>query len=596
MPWGRTLASNASTYFPDDPDGDTLKYVAISTYPGIIWARVEGVEGFRTTGVNPAQAPVTYGAVDGYGGYTHSTVIITSVANETRSIAENSAAGTAVGRTVAGTPYDDGDEQTDDALTHTLTGDATSAFVIDATTGQISVKEGASLDYETKDSYTGQVTWTVNGQKAVANVTVNVTDVRPGKPGTPTLTRTEFSEQTAPALDATWTAADTNGLTMRDHRTQYRKKAAEGETPAAWIEGTAKATATSLNLPGLDAGATYEFRVRARSIEESGGPWSDIGEGTANTPPAASGSDLADATITVGVATDYDISDKFTDVDSDTLTYSASAQYPGVLTTAITGVSSDTLTATAVNPAASVVTYGVSDGYGGYASRTVTITGQSSETRSVAENSAAGTAVGDPVTGTPYGTETLSYTLTGEASTSGAFVIDAATGQISVKTGATLDYETKNSYTGSVTWTVQGQTATASLTINVTDVEATLAAAPTVTRIQFSEPTDPALDVTWTAAAANGLTITGYEAQYRKKVADGETANAWTLYQYEDPNNAGSQISLLSATTTSINLPGLDAGATYQARVRALTTEEGEGPWSDTGEGHGKHAASRCRR
>ena len=581
VPWGRTLASNASTYFPDDPDGDTLKYVAISTYPGIIWARVEGVEGFRTTGVNPAQAPVTYGAVDGYGGYTHSTVIITSVANETRSIAENSAAGTAVGRAVAGNPY--GEE----TYTHTLTGAAADAFVIDATTGQISVKEGASLDYETKDSYTGQVTWTVNGQEAVANVTINVTDVRPGKPGTPTMTRTEFSEQTAPALDVTWTAADTNGLTMRDHRTQYRKKAAEGETPAAWIEGTATATSTSLNLSGLEAGVTYEFRVRARSIEESGGPWSDIGEGTANTPPTTDGTGLTDATITVGVATDYDISDKFADPDGDTLTYSASPAHAGVLTTAITGSDSDMLTVTAINPATSTVTYVASDGYGGYVSRTVTITGTASTTRSVAENSGAGTTVGDPVTGTPYDDgddqtdDALTYTLTGDATN--AFVIDSSTGQISVKTGAALDHETTSSYTGKVEWTVQGQASVASLTINVTDIEAVMSAAPTVTRTQFSEPTDPALDVTWTAAAANGLTITGYEAQYRVKVAEGETANAWTDYTVDDGN--GNPTKTLPATTTSINLPDLTAGATYEAQVRAVTSEESEGPWSDTGEG-----------
>ena len=90
-------------------------------------------------------------------------------------------------------------------------------------------------------------------------------------------------------------------------------------------------------------------------------------------------------------------------------------------------------------------------------------------TREVVENSAAGTAVGEPVTGTPHGTETLSYSLTGEAAISGAFVINSATGQISVKSDATLDHETKSSYTGKVKWTVNGQDAEVDLTINVTD-------------------------------------------------------------------------------------------------------------------------------
>ena len=40
-----------------------------------------------------------------------------------------------------------------------------------------------TLDYETKSSYTGQVKWTVQGQQAVAKVTINVTNIEPGKPG-----------------------------------------------------------------------------------------------------------------------------------------------------------------------------------------------------------------------------------------------------------------------------------------------------------------------------------------------------------------------------------------------------------------------------
>ena len=70
-----------------------------------------------------------------------------------------------------------------------------------------------------------------------------------------------------------------------------------------------------------------------------------------------------------------------------------------------------------------------------------------------------------------------------------------------------------------------------------------------VTRTTFSEPSDPALDVTWTATAANGLTTTGYEARYRVKVAEGETPNAWTNYT-----------GALDATATSLNLPDLEAG------------------------------------
>ena len=104
------------------------------------------------------------------------------------------------------------------------------------------------------------------------------------------------------------------------------------------------------------------------------------------------------------------LNDKFADDDGDTLTYSASAQYPGVLRIGIEGADSDKLRIHALNPATSQVTYGVSDGYGGYASKTIDVSGSADAfngadlSRSVAENSAAGTAVGNPVTGTTTAT------------------------------------------------------------------------------------------------------------------------------------------------------------------------------------------------
>ena len=589
-PVEQTYASNTiDTYF-SDPDGDTLRWGVWSQHTGVVSAWVgdkDGTPRFKYWAFNPATSVLGYGPHDGYGGYFAHTITVTGTRTETRSINENAGAGTGTGGSIAAK----GPNKSDANGTYALTGDLADTFVITPNSAHIRVAQGVTLDYETKSSYTGTVTYTIQGQTATASVTINVNDLEAGKPGTPSVTRTTFSEESDPALDAAWTAAAANGTTITGYEAQYRVKAAQGETANAWTDytiddgndgqtKTLSASTRTINLPDLTPGTTYEFQVRALTSLEGEGPWSDIGEGTANTPPAANGADLADATIAVGVATNYDISGKFTDADSDTLTYSASSQYPGVLTAAVTGGS---LTATAVKPASTTVTYGASDGYGGYTSRSVTIMGQSSATRSVAENAAAGTAVGDPVTGTPYPGEKLGYSLTGDAAA--VFTIDSASGQISVKTGATLDFETTSSYTGAVGYTVQDQAASVSLTINVTDLEAGAPDEPTLTRTQFSAPTAPALDVTWTAAAANGTTITGYEVQYRVKVADGETANAWTLYEYEDPDNAGSQISLLSSDTTTVNLPGLDAGATYQVQVRAVTSDEGEGPWSDIGEG-----------
>ena len=104
----------------------------------------------------------------------------------------------------------------------------------------------------------------------------------------------------------------------------------------------------------------------------------------------------------------------------------------------------------------------------------------SSASREIAENSAAGTAVGGPVTASDADGDALRYTLAGASE----FVIDADTGQISVAAGASLDYETKSSY--SVTVSVSdgldadgnadaAVDATVSVTIGVTDVDESVA-------------------------------------------------------------------------------------------------------------------------
>ena len=583
-PVEETYASNPIGNYFTDPDGDTLRWGVWSEHPGVVGVWVGNKDGtlrFKYWAFNPATTTLGYGPHDGYGGYFAHTITVTGTRTETRSINENSGAGSPVGAPVSAK----GPNKDDARGTYTLTGDAADAFVISTNNGHIRVAPGATLDYETKSSYTGTVTYTVQGQAASVSLAISVTDLEAGKPGKPTVTRTAFSEQSTPALDAAWTAAPANGTTITGYEAQYRKKVADGETPNSWTAytGTLGASAAALNLPDLEAGATYEVQVRALTSKEGEGPWSDIGEGTANTPPTTTGAALADANIAVGASASNVISGQFTDADSDALTYSAVSAYLGVLTAAITGGSSDTLTVTAVNPAAATVTYGAHDGYGGYVSRTVVYTGMASKTRSVAENSAADTSVGDPVTGAPYNGEALTYSLTGGAAD--AFTIDSASGQVSVKQGVSLDYETTNSYTGAVEYAVQGQAASISLAISVTDLEAGKPGKPTVTRTAFSEQSTPALDAAWTAALANGTTITGYQAQYRVKVADGETPNAWTLYTYEDPDNPGAQISLLPATATTINLPNLEAGATYEVQVRADTSLEDEGPWSDIGEG-----------
>ena len=87
-----------------------------------------------------------------------------------RPVLENSTAGTRVGTAVVA------DDPDGDALSYRLSGDAD--FVIDSATGQILVAHGAVLDYETRLTYTVQVTAADRfNPSATTVVTVTVTDV-----------------------------------------------------------------------------------------------------------------------------------------------------------------------------------------------------------------------------------------------------------------------------------------------------------------------------------------------------------------------------------------------------------------------------------
>ncbi len=183
--------------------------------------------------------------------------------------------------------------------------------------------------------------------------------------------------------------------------------------------------------------------------------------------------------------------------------------------------------------------------------------------RSIAENSAANTNIGSPVTasGSSAG-DSLTYALGGTDAAS--FAIVTTSGQLQTK--AALDFESKNSYTVTVTVTDQfGGFDTITVNIAVTNVDPPgKPGTPTVAAA--SDGGHNTLSVTWTAPANAGTAIGGYNAQYRAG-----TGGAWS-------GIAGS----VSGTATTI--PGLVSSTAYQVQVRAYNSE-GAGPWSDPGQG-----------
>ena len=182
------------------------------------------------------------------------------------------------------------------------------------------------------------------------------------------------------------------------------------------------------------------------------------------------------------------------------------------------------------------------------------------------ENTPPGVDVGPRVTATDADNDPLIFTLEGTDAASFNLVTLPDSARLRTKTGVTYDYETKSSY--SVMVKVDdghGGTATASMTINVTDVNEPPArpAAPSVSSVADSTTS---LLVTWTAPENTGRpAIDHYDLQYREG-----TSGGWT----DGPQNVDGP----SATIMSLTA----APPTYQVQVRA-TNDEGDGPWSPPG-------------
>ena len=413
----------------------------------------------------------------------------------TRSIAENSAAGTNVGAAVTATS-----NPNNYTLVHTMTGTDAGKFEISSATGQITVKGGNIPNYEVKTSYS--VTVTVKAAAAGINsaslepnvpgdyvvpVTINVTDVAepPAKPDAPTVTATNNPTNTT--LNVSWTAPDMTGKpALTDYDVQYRKR---GET--SWTSHTFTGTGTSTTITGQVGGVNYDVQVLARN-DEGASPWSDSGD-LDNTDP------------------------KLPD-----------------------------------NP-----------------------------TRSIAENSGPETNVGNPVAATDPEGDTLTYTLTG--TDAAKFTIESASGQIKLKTGTTLDYEsgpTSYSVTVSVSDNLDSELNadtrvddTAAVTINVTDVNEPPGKPGTPTQ---KTATTTTVTATWNAPDMTGKPpITSYWVRWwpEGKANDYATTNVTT-----------NEIVIDSYPGDPNNKTPLTPGTTYQVKVLGKNDEGyDEKYWSDVG-------------
>ncbi len=485
----------------------------------------------------------------------------------TRSIDENTAAGTAIGNPVSATDADG------DSLTYSLSGADAASFTIGEGDGQL--KTEAALDHEATDSYSVTVRADDGFDIASIAVTINVADVNEAPvfgDGVPTTLDVNENTAAGTAFGDAVTATDPDGDTLAYSLTGTDAASFEIDSSTGQLK-----TKAALDYEGEKN--TYVVTVTASDGTLTDTVLVDIAVNDVDEPPGkpsaptVTASDDSDTSLAVTWTAPTNTGPAITDYDvqyrkkGDTGEF-ADAGHTGASTSiTLSDLIASTTYEVQVRATNDEDTGAWSDSGEGSTSspnRAPVFGDGVSTTLDVDENTAADTAFGDAVAATDPDGDTLAYSLTGTDAAS--FEIDSATGQL--KTRVALDYEgEKNTYAVTVTASDSSLTDTVSVDIAVNDVDEPPGKPSVPTVEAASEDGDKSLSVTWAVPTNTGPAITDYDVQYRKKGDTGEFADA---------DHTG--------TSTSVTLSDLAASTTYEVQVRA-TNDEGTGAWSDSGEG-----------
>ncbi len=512
----------------------------------------------------------------------------------TREVAENTAAGEDIGDPVVAT-----DPNTfDTTLTYSLSGTDEESFAIVPETGQLQTK--AALNFETGDTYMVTVTAKDSStETATIEVTINVLNVNdaPEFPSTLDGART-IPENTAMGVNigapvvATdqddghadtliYTLGGTDGGSfdidasssqlLTDAALDYETKKTYTVTVIATDASSSSATKkVVIHVTDENDAPKFSGDFTRRTVKEDAAPGVNIGA-----PVAATDQDGDTLTYTLGGtdAASFTIVGETGQLKTkDPLDYASQSDSTYSVTVTATDPAGETdtipVTIMAPPPPPTPTPSGGGGGGGSSSNRAPVFPQGSSTARSVLEQAAAVTTVGTPVTATDTDQDALTYSLGGtDAAT---FSIDTSSGQL--RTRATLDYETKTSY--SVTVSVSdgkdannGASTAVDNTINVTIYVTDVTAPGQPARPTVEAASATSLTVTWTAPASTGAPISGYNVEYRATVGDEPFTRRTT-----------------SGSVLSLSISGLEPDTAYQVQVQARNAE-GDSAWSPLGNG-----------
>ncbi len=570
-----------------DPDDDTLTYTLGGT-DAAAFSIVSTSGQLRTNAALNYESDASYSvrvSVSDGNGESDSidvTISVTDV-NESpifasstaiRSIAENTGSGEDIGSAVGATDPDAGD-----TLTYTLGGTDAASFSIVSTSGQLQTR--AALDYETKTAYSVRITVSDSELTDTIDVTINVTDVDENRAPSfadGTSTTRSIAENTGPGQDigsaVAATDPDDDTLTYILGGTDAAmfsivSTSGQLQTKAALDYEAKSSYSVRITVSDAKLTDTIDVRINVTDVSENRAPAFTAG---ASTTRSVAENTAADTNIGSAISA--------TDPDDDTLTYTLGGT--DAASFSIVSTSGQLQTNAALNyesKSSYSVTVDVSDGNGGSDSIPVTISvtdvneapsfANSTATRSIAENTGSGENIGAAITATDVDANTtLAYTLGG--ADAAAFSIVSTSGQL--QTNAALDYETKTTYSVTVTATDGDNLSdTTTVAISVTDVnEAPIFASSTAIR-SIAENTASGEDIGSAVTATDP--DTGDTLTYS---LSGTDASSFSIVSTSGQLQTNAALDYETKTTYSVRITASDSELTDSIDVTINVTDVDE--------------------
>ena len=585
------IDQNATSESYTPADADKNKYLrATVTYTDVEHQVDTTAQVVSAHPVSPARAPKS-----------NTPPSFSDGTSTTRSVLENSPPGTNVGTRIAATHVGD--------LLYTLGGTNKDSFTIDRGTGQIKTK--AHLNHEAKDTYTVTVSVTSPSslETPTITVTINIID-EPVEIHGPSSVEVSEGEYVYSPVVAQYNIAPDEGqvdevtLTGRDARhfsigsIGYLsfKSAPDYESP----RDSGRNNVYDVTISATDGTHTKTHNVSVSVTNYNEGPVITSGPDRKTFPEESTGTvarytardpendpirwyvqDTDDykyfqisrsGVLTFKEPLDYDHKQK--SGDNNTYTYE-------VVIVAMSGMN-QAADGERVNVTVTDIDDPVFSGDDN--------NGINTYTRTVDENTPAGRDIPGPVTATDEPSRTIKYSLTGPDARS--FAVNSSTGQL--RTRASLDYETRNSYTVWVRASNGTAAAHAIVTIEVDNVEEagalTLPSAQPRARVPFTATlTDPdggILSESWQWARADTqsgayTSIPGANAATYTPTDEDVGKYLQATVSYSD--NAGSNTHTLTEQTTRPVRGGANRPPEFSSATASETVDENTASGEDIG-------------